>query len=328
MLFFYLERIEENGLVLWALFLSYNFFAFFPQSIIGYFSDSHQNIPLCAIGLSLTAVTLAVFPYIPLYLSLILICLGNAFVHVNGAEVTLRSSDGKLFSSALFVGGGSFGVISGRLLAGTSVSSIYIIFLAVSAIPLSLCAQTYLKKANEKFSVPCEKFRYAKVKKSAFLFICLIVFIVFVRGYMGYGIPTSWNKTTFQSVFLYFSMGIGKALGGLFSDFFGIKKTAILSSVIAVPLLLCGDNHMYISLLGVMFFSMTMSVTLALLVSVLPKNPGLAFGLTTIGLFLGTAPTFFFKLGNFFSNCLVILILTVVCVVIFSFVIRKYEKNV
>ena len=85
---------------------------------------------------------------------------------------------------------------------------------------------------------------------------------------------------------------------------------------------------MYTSLLGVMFFSMTMSVTLALLVSVLPKNPGLAFGLTTIGLFLGTAPTFFFKLGNFFSNCLVILILTVVCVVIFSFVIRKDEKNV
>ena len=45
---------------------------------------------------------------------------------------------------------------------------------------------------------------------------------------------------------------------------------------------------MIVSLIGVAMFSMTMSITLAILVSVLKKKPGLAFGLTTIGLWLIT----------------------------------------
>ena len=69
----------------------------------------------------------------------------------------------------------------------------------------------------------------------------------------------------------------------------------MVSAAAALPFLFLGDNLMLVSLIGVMFFSMTMSITLALLVSVLQKTPGLAFGFTTIGLFLGTAPIFFFK---------------------------------
>ena len=59
---------------------------------------------------------------------------------------------------------------------------------------------------------------------------------------------------------------------------------------------------MIISLLGVMMFSMTMPITLAILVSVLKNRPGLAFGLTTIGLFLGTAPIFFIKIKKNVRN--------------------------
>ena len=62
-----------------------------------------------------------------------------------------------------------------------------------------------------------------------------------------------------------------------------MKKTILL----ALPFLLFGDRYMLISLIGVMFFSMTMSVTLAVLVSVLPDAPGLAFGLTASALWPG-----------------------------------------
>lgn len=71
---------------------------------------------------------------------------------------------------------------------------------------------------------------------------------------------------------------------------------------------------MVVSLIGVMFFSMTMSVTLAILVSVLPDTPGLAFGLTTIGLFLGSVPVFFFKIKDITLNCIMLSIMTVVCI--------------
>lgn len=72
-------------------------------------------------------------------------------------------------------------------------------------------------------------------------------------------------------------------------------------------------------------FSMTMSITLGLLVSVLKDTPGLAFGLTTIGLFLGTAPIFFIKLTTTLANCIVITILTILCVFIVMKIIRKDE---
>ena len=107
------------------------------------------------------------------------------------------------------------------------------------------------------------------------------------------------------------------------ADAIGVKKTAYLSMICALPFLFCGDNHMFVSLIGVMFFSMTMSITLALIVSVLQKSPGLAFGFTTIGLFLGTAPIFFFKFTTTLANCIVIAILTALCLIGVSVIAGK-----
>ena len=149
-------------------------------------------------------------------------------------------------------------------------------------------------------------------------------FIVIVRAYMGYGIPTSWNKTAIQTVALYFAMGIGKLMGGILSDTFGAKKIALISIIGALPFLLFGDNLMMISLIGVLLFSLTMPITLGILVSVLKRTPGLAFGLTTIGLLLGTLPIFFVRFSTKI-NCVIILVLTIICVLIINKVMRKME---
>ena len=119
-------------------------------------------------------------------------------------------------------------------------------------------------------------------------------------------------------------MGIGKALGGILIDTIGIRKTSIISTILAIPFLCFGNNYMLISLIGVMFFSMTMSVTLAILVSCLKKSPGLAFGLTTIGLFLGTVPIFFFKLSQTI-NIILIITLSILCLIILLGITRKKE---
>ena len=84
---------------------------------------------------------------------------------------------------------------------------------------------------------------------------------------------------------------------------------------------------MFVSLIGVMFFSMTMAITLGILVSKLKETPGLAFGLTTIGLFLGTAPIFFVKITSSLANILMIVILSIMCSIALGYILRG-DKNV
>ena len=327
--FYVLSRLFGYGLFLWTAPFLYDSLAFVPQSIIGYVSDKFPKISFGLIGIFLLTIGLITFSLNLLpgsYTELIILCLGNACIHVNGAEVTLRSSKGKLSHSAIFVAGGSFGVIIGKLLGDTPISFWIITILALTTIPFILLAECYRKDADKQKN-PCKKFNYYNENIDKFTIVLLAVLIVIVRGYMGYGIPTSWNKTTLQAILLYFTMGFGKAMGGILSDIFGIRKTAIISILLSLPFLLVGDNLMIISLIGVLLFSMTMSITLGILVSVLKDTPGLAFGLTTIGLFLGTAPIFFFKINSNITNGIVITLLTTLCLFVVLKIIRKEQKN-
>lgn len=317
--FYFLSKVSNSNIV-WLVPFLYDAFAFVPQSIIGYISDKYPKIKMSMIGVILLFIGMLIFSFTSTskYLSLFIICFGNAFIHVGGAENTLKNSHGKLSHSAIFVAGGSFGVITGRLLAKTFLPSYVMLPFILTMIPFILLADTYNSKDSN-----CYKFNYVKETMKPEIIIILAVIVVIVRGYMGYGIPTSWNKTTLQTVYLFFIMGLGKALGGILSDAFGIRKIAIVSTILAIPFLAIGDNLMFISLIGVMFFSMTMSITLAILVSCLKKTPGLAFGLTTIGLFLGTAPIFFIKIPSTLVNIMMITILSLGCSIALGVVLKK-----
>lgn len=327
--FFVLGKYIESTPVMWLILFTYDMLAFVPQGLFGYLSDKFRKIPFALIGTGFLITALIMQTCVPSpFVSLIVLCLGNAMIHVNGAEVTLRTSNGSLSHSSIFVSGGSFGVLCGKLLSRTSIPHWLLIILALSAVPFIILAQMYLdKKEATDTTSPCSKFNYDNKKISKAMVIVLMVSVVIVRGYMAYGIPTSWNKTTLQTVLLFMFMGIGKASGGILSDLFGIRKIAVLSVIFALPLLMFGDNNMFVSLLGVMLFSMTMSITLAVLVSVLPDTPGLAFGLTTIGLFIGSAPVFFFRITSLTLNCVMLSVLTLICVVCMLISIRRGAVN-
>lgn len=323
--FFALARLVGDSVILWLTPLIYDALAFVPQGLIGYISDKYRNINMGLIGTILLILGLIFFSIsnIHIFFSIIVIAIGNAFMHVSGAETTLRTSNGKLAHSAIFVAGGSFGVVTGKLLGTTNLSFIFLIFLALTMIPFILLAEEYLKDIKENKEMQCQNFNYHNIKINSMIIIALATLVVIVRGYMGYGIPTTWNKTVIQTIILYSFMGIGKALGGILSDAFGMRKTALISTIVALPFLLIGDNVMIVSLIGVMFFSMTMAITLGLLVSVLKTKPGLAFGFTTIGLFLGSVPIFIFKVTSTFINGIIISILTILCIFILMKIIRK-----
>lgn len=326
--FFTLYRYTGTRPEMWILYLSYDMLAFVPQGVIGFISDRFPRIPLGSAGLLVMASSTLLFKHASNpFLSLVVLCVGNCLVHVNGAETTLRTSEGKLSGSAIFVSGGSFGVVTGRLLAKTGCAFWPVVLLVLSAVPLTLFAQRYVNDETVPYSEQCKKFNYTKPGVASWILIVLAVVIVAVRGFMGYGIPTSWNKSSVQTVFLFIFMGAGKALGGIAADHAGFRKTAMISVVVAAPFLMAGDHFMAVSLVGVMLFSMTMAITLGLLVSVIPRTPGLAFGLTTIGLFLGTMPVFFFKFVTVPANCIMIAVLSCLCLGFMQIIIRKDLKD-
>ena len=317
--FYYLSKVSTSNIV-WLVPFLYDAFAFVPQSLIGYVNDKYPKLKVSYIGVILLFIGILIFSFTSLskFISLFFVCFGNAFLHISGAECTLKNSHGKLSHSAIFVSGGSFGVITGRLLAKSFLPSWVMLPFILTMIPFILLADSYENKKSN-----CNEFNYVKKNINYGLVIILAVLVVIVRGYMGYGIPTSWNKTVLQNVYLFCIMGLGKALGGIISDAYGIRKTAIFSTLLAIPFLAIGDSLMIVSLIGVMFFSMTMSITLAILVSCLPKTPGLAFGLTTIGLFLGTAPIFFIKIPSMIVNIIMISVLSIGCSITLGSILKK-----
>lgn len=315
--FYYLSSITSSYIV-WLIPFIYDGLAFVPQAILGKYNDKYTNVNLGLIGSILLIIAIIIYGYtnISIFISLTILCLGNACLHVRGAELTLRSSKGTASSSSFFVAGGSFGVIIGKILGSMKSPIWFILFLIISMIPLILEAE------KTKLDKNLKEFNFHNKNMNTFVVIVLAVFVVIIRGFLGYGIPTSWNKTIKEAIIFYFTMGIGKALGGILIDKIGIRKTSIISCLCAIPFLCLGDNYMLISLIGVMFFSMTMAITLSILVSCLPRSPGLAFGLTTIGLFLGTAPIFFIKL-NQITNIILIIIFSIMCLYILLKITRK-----
>ncbi len=317
------SKITNFSAFSWIVPFIYDEMAFVPQSMIGYISDKYPKFNFGLMGVVFLVVALMMYNLLTInvFVPLIILCLGNCFLHISGAENTLKCSEGKLAHSAIFVAGGSFGVITGKLLAKTMLSFWWIVALCLTMIPFIMLARTYLTDESN-----CEYFHYASKKVNPYLIVLIAFLVVVVRGYMGYGIPTAWNKTTIQTVILFCIMGVGKALGGILSDAFGIRKVAFLSTMMAIPFLCFGDQKMLVSLVGVMFFSMTMAITLGILVSVLKKKPGLAFGITTIGLFCGTMPIFFVKMVDMRINIAMIISMSFVCMLLLLKVLDKPER--
>lgn len=318
---FYIVSSYVDTNLVWILALMYDFFAFVPQGIFGYLKDKGIKTNFAIIGMILSTLSLILLYFnLNAILVILVLSIGNCMIHIQGSETTLRTSNGKMAPSAIFVSGGSFGVITGKILAMYNVPIPFIIIInLLMLIPIAICNK-YVYLIDDK---NLEKYNFANKNINSKVIITLAVFVVIVRAYMGYGIPTTWNKTLIQTILLYCSMGIGKAMGGILIDSIGIKKTALLSTIGSLPFLLFGNNVMAISLIGIMMFSMTMAVTLGLIVSEIKKYPGVAFGFTTLGLFLGSLPVFVFRINSILINCLMVTILTVASVIVLSVICRK-----
>lgn len=332
---FYILTCYTDSAVIWLLLLFYDAAAFVPQGLFGWLYDKGIKINFALTGTLLTSAALVLLAVSAnAFVTVAVLSLGNCMVHIHGAETTLRASPGRMTPAAVFVSGGSFGVITGKLLSAAEIPVPWILaFNLLSVIPI-LIAERLRSSDGADGSENLRKYCYANTAVSAAVIIAAATFVVAVRAYMGYGIPTGWNKTTLQAVALYGCMGLGKALGGVLTDRIGIRRTALISTVGALPFLVLGADCMPVSLIGISVFSMTMPVTLALIVSCLQRYPGVSFGFTTLGLFWGSVPVFFIRVQSVFWNCVMLAALTAVCTLFLLILCAKptarkeSEKNV
>ena len=293
----------------WTVAFLFDALAFVPQSFLGLWADRMGREYLGVTGCFLLLIALFL-PYD--YFALLLLAVGNAMVHIAGAKQTLSSAEGRITPCSTFVAGGSFGVITGQLLGKGDGTFLWIPALCMG-ISLGICLYVSLCHGAEdgqacSFHVSSETLSLGTVVVFAF-------FSAAIRSYVAYAIPTGWKKDTIHAIFLFCSMGIGKYLGGVLCDRIGYQKTATLSLLISLPFLLFGNRLMMVSLIGVGLFSMTMPVTVAILASAFPKNPAFAFGITTVALFVGVVPVFFFRPEGLLWNQMIVLILSALAAV-------------
>ena len=328
--YFMLYRIFKDPVFITMAALIYNCIAFVPQffwgalrDLFGKFRPGILSVPLLLSGfLIFFAAGAEGFLF---WVSLILLSTGNAMIHVAGAELTVRTSGGKLTPVAVFVSGGSFGVILGQVLASTDMSFWWIALICACMMPLVIAGEK-LYKDNPEEADGCNGFDYVIPGRSAIIVALAVFFIVAVRSYIGYGIPMAWKKTLVESVLLYIFMGIGKALGGILSDKIGIRKTAFICIIGALPFLLLGNRIMIVSLIGITFFSMTTAVTLGMVISVIKVAPGAAFGITTVALFAGAVISWFVKSDSLTVNVLILVITSAVCFLLSLYILKPERK--
>ena len=347
---YYIMGIYDTSNTIMILAFVYDFIAFVPEGFYGALRDIGVKINFAAVGLVLSssALIMLYFNVFPLIVVIVL-TIGNGLIHVEGAEETLRNSNGKIFPSAFFVAGGAFGVITGKLLSHYMVN-IWIILAInlLTIVPLVIAAHIKrsadisssgkLQKQNhfqhqtdntDTTTVVSKPIGYSQSKPglAAVVVIICATFVVIVRSYMGFILPIEWNDSLTKAIPLFCSMGLGKALGGWLVDYIGIRKTITISTLGALPFILLGNSTMILSLIGIMMFSMTMAIALALLVSVMNNYPGVAFGFTTVGLFLGVVFAYVFHFDSYFANCLVISALSVICFIILYFISNNHIEN-
>lgn len=283
-------------------FLIYNIIAFGLQPFIGILCDERRwwrrwsgrgGILLVAAAMIPAAIGAGQDAVWPAWLAMGLSALGNAAFHVGAGRDVLVHSDGRMKDNGIFVSSGALGVGLGTLLGGTG--SLWVLFGAACFLcGLSAACGKYI--SNETLSGrgtdSCPRFHIVK-ERSFFTAAGLLFLVIVLRAFAGASIPLTWERVGLLVLLPSAASCLGKALGGIAGDRLGAGRTGIWSLAASLPLILFGSASPLLSLTGILLFNMTMPVTLCALADLMPKNPGFAFGLTTLALLLGTMVTFF-----------------------------------
>jgi FSR family fosmidomycin resistance protein-like MFS transporter len=238
-------------------------------------------------GVVLTALALLVGPDAG-YSAVLLASLGNALFHVGAGAMVLAEAGDRAAPAGVFVAPGAIGLGIGLLLGRrfTSVPLWPWFFALGAAVAVVALART--RPDAEGRPNPPSHLRSGAILAVAIL-LCLSVAVRSLVGNVG---CDACDKTLFLAVAVPAAGFAGKLAGGFLADRFGWIDLATVALLASAPLLAWSGGDLWLALPGLVLFQMTMPVTLAAMVRLMPARPALAFGVLSLALVAGALPTY------------------------------------
>ncbi len=205
-------------------------------------------------------------------------------------ECVSKTVDNRLAALGIFVAPGAVGLFLGGL-AGKG-AGIFILLVMAMAVALLIILAVAAVMREQRHPVYTETVSERKHPMNTAILCASCCFLVVVlRSFAGLAIAFPWKTTIASGLLAVAAVAGGKAVGGFAASRLGIRRTVIVSLILAA--LFYGlSGHILPGVIALFFFNMTMPVTLYMLAEKMPGRPGLAFGILTFGLFIGFLPVY------------------------------------
>jgi MFS transporter, FSR family, fosmidomycin resistance protein len=296
----------------WDLYLLYSAIAFGLQFPIGAWLDrlrSYRGAVVAAMGM--LAAGMSVGHAAPAA-AIALVALGNAVFHVGAGAFVLRLAPRRAALAGVFVGPGAIGLAAGMWMQRAYPDLWEVIclgLLAAGAIAvLTLGAFSIRTVSDDDQQFPADSYENSplslreRVRERAsssmdmrFLAaVCLMALLLSIALRASVGLIVGQVHGGEAAVLwgLAIAACAGKMLGGLVADRFAWLATSVVTLLLSLPLLSVFVGDAASAVTGMVLFQMTMPVTLMAVYRILPREPGLSFGLASLALLVGAAPAF------------------------------------
>jgi MFS transporter, FSR family, fosmidomycin resistance protein len=257
--------------------LVYNALAFGLQPVAGWLADrSRRYRELLLAGLASSAAALLLFGLAPA-LAIGLAGLGSAALHTAGGGLAIQATPGKAAGPGWFAAPGVLGLAIGGLLATQAVDPTWPLVLALAGCGLlaaALCPKRSALLAQLDH-------RLAGTSASE-LIIVLLILALALRSTLWTGLQLQAGSQASPFLWLALVAALGKALGGMLSDWLECQRWMPVALVLAALLLTLGasggpGNLAFLA--GVFFLQSITPALLAALGVALPGRPALAASL-------------------------------------------------
>ena len=118
--------------------------------------------------------------------------------------------------------------------------------------------------------------------------LCLCIAI---RSFMGFMPLTQFEKTPLILIIITMGVFVGKNLGGLLCDKWGIRPVVIISTILVMGLFLLSFNNPFLWTIVQIIINLSMPITLYLMYKAMPSYPAFSFGLAASFLVMGLLGT-------------------------------------
>ena len=292
----YLLLPSYGGVGLVEVFLTYNILAFMSQPITGLWIDRIRNrhwvlllsivLLTLAVGVATVHYSLFTIRYSPfIYLSPLLLGLGNSLFHVWGGKQTVVLMGNDLRALGVFVSTGAFGLAVGFVYCSWTLLYVLLITLCLLAV---FASQDSLEKTNSDYSDYSDYSENSEYPLFVIgLSVALLMAVVMFRSYVGQDFSSAIVKTPALILVIGGIAMLGKMAGGWLAKGFGIVPSMVVVLLVVLAAMLFRLSGLAALLVGIFAINCTMAVTLWLANVVLKGREGLAFGLLAAALIPG-----------------------------------------